>query len=240
MIQEVILTEFGTFYSARYLSQLLDNMGYSYQKAAFVAAKQDQDKRQEWVNNIWPSILKQAERKNAYILFGDEASFPQWGTLNYTWAKKGKQPLVKTSGNRRSYKVFGLIDYFTGRFFAKGRDDKLNSDSYIDFLKDVLTRTRKHIFLIQDGAPYHKGKKVKDFFEQHADRITAHTLPSYSPDFNPIEMLWKKIKQQGIHLKYFPTFEQLKNKVEELLIDFKCATEEVLALFGFYRKGESI
>jgi len=39
------------------------------------------------------------------ILFGDEArdphcgGFPQWGTLSYTWARRGKQPLVKTSGN---------------------------------------------------------------------------------------------------------------------------------------------
>jgi transposase len=240
MIQEIILVEFGKFYSARYLSQLLKNMGYSYQKAAFVAAKQDEEKRAAWLADIWPSILKRAKDKKGYILFGDEASFPQWGTLSYTWARKGKQPLIKTSGNRRSYKVFGLIDYFSGRFFAKGRDGKLNSDSYIDFLKGVLTKTRKHIFLVQDGAPYHKGKKVKEFFAKHADRITVYTLPSYSPDFNPIEKLWKKIKQHGTHLKYFPTFEDLTNKVEDLLIDFKYAANEVLALFGFYQKTETI
>lgn len=240
MIQEVILAEFGKFYSVRYLSQLLKNMGYSYQKAAFVAAKQDEDKRTAWLEDVWPLILKEAKKRNSYILFGDEASFPQWGTLSYTWARKGKQPLIKTSGNRRSYKVFGLIDYFTGRFFAKGRDGKLNSDSYIDFLKGVLTKTRKHIFLIQDGAPYHKGKKVKEFFAKHADRITVYTLPSYSPDFNPIEKLWKKIKQHGTHLKYFPTFESLTNKVEEMLIDFEYAAKEVLALFGFYQKMETV
>lgn len=238
MIQEIILREFGNLYSVRYLSQLLKNMGYSYQKAAFVAAKKDEEKRATWLRDTWPSILRQAQEKNGYILFGDEASFPQWGTLSYTWARKGKQPLVKTSGNRRSYKVFGLVDYFTGKFFAKARDGKLNSDSYIDFLTGVLSKTRKHIFLIQDGAPYHKGKKMAEFFTQHADRITVYTLPSYSPDFNPIEKLWKKIKQHGTHLKYFPTFETLTNKVEDMLIDFKNAANEVLALFGFYKKME--
>ncbi len=141
--------------------------------------------------------------KNGYILFGDEASFPQWGTLNYTWSKKGQQPIIKTSGCRKSYKVFGLIEYFTGKFFAKGHHGKLNADAYITYLKEVLSKTRKHIFIIQDGAPYHRGAKMNTFFKQNSDRITVYRLPSYSPDFNPIEMLWKKIKQQGTHLKYF-------------------------------------
>lgn len=130
--------------------------------------------------------------------------------------------------------MFGLIDYFTGRFFSKGHVGKLNALSYIDFLKGVLSKTRKHIFLIQDGAPYHKGSLMREFFERHVSRLTVYTLPSYSPDFNPIEKLWKKIKEHGTHLKYFPTFESLIDRVNETLIDFSNAAQEVLALFGFY------
>ena len=40
----------------------------------------------------------------------------------------------------------------------------------------------------------------------------------------------------GTHLKYFPTFETLIERVEEMLIEFKNAADEVLALFGFYAK----
>ena len=93
-------------------------MGFSYQKAKFVADHKDPEKRKLWLEQKWPEILKLAEKKNAYILFGDEASFPQWGSLSYTWAKRGQQPVVKTSGKRRGYKVFGLIDYFSGCFFC--------------------------------------------------------------------------------------------------------------------------
>ena len=160
--------------------------------------------------------------------------------MSYPWALVGKQPLVQTSGTRRGYKVFGLIDYFTGKFFSKGHEGKLNSESYIDFLSGVLSKTRKHIILVQDGAPYHKGKKLKAFFKAHADRMTVFRLPSYSPDFNPIEKLWKKIKEKGIHLKYFPTFDDLKNKVIEMLDIFSNSKQEVLALFGFYNKIEMV
>lgn len=236
MIQHLIHEKFGVFYNARYISELLGTMGFSYQKAKFVASKQDEEARNAWLKETWPEIIKLAEANNSYILFGDESSFPQWGSLSYTWAPIGEQPVVQTSGTRRGYKVFGLIDYFTGHFFSKGHDGKLNADSYIEFLMEVLSRTRKHIILVQDGAPYHRGAKMKAFFEKHAKRITVFKLPSYSPDFNPIEKLWKKIKEKGIHLKYFPTFEALKDKVNEMLNIFSDAKKEVLALFGFYKE----
>ena len=94
-------------------------MGFSYQKAKFVSDHLNEDKRNQWLTKTWPEILALAKKHNAYLLFGDEASFPQWGTLSYTWARRGQQPTIKTAGKRKGYKVFGLIDYFTGRFFYK-------------------------------------------------------------------------------------------------------------------------
>jgi len=235
MIQVLIFEKFGVSYSVHYISQLLKNMGFSYQKAKFVADHKDAEKRQVWLQEKWPEIRALAQEKNAYILFGDEASFPQWGSLTYTWAKRGQQPVVKTSGTRRGYKVFGLIDYFSGRFFYKGHDKgRLNSESYEAFLSEVLSKTRKHIILIQDGAKYHTSKAMGRFFDKKANRLTVYTLPSYSPDYNPIEKLWKKIKEKEIHLHYFPTFDHLKNKVEEALLHFKDLQNEILPLFGFY------
>lgn len=234
MIQHLVQEKFGVFYSVHYISQLLKNLKFSYQKARFVSDHLDEQAREQWLNKTWPEILALAKRKNAYLLFGDEASFPQWGTLSYTWARRGSQPTVKTSGKRKGYKVFGLIDYFTGRFFHKCEEGRLNSESYTAYLEEVLAKTRKHIVLIQDGARYHVSKAMKAFFDTHRDRLTVFQLPSYSPDYNPIEKLWKKIKEKGIHLHYFPTYEALKSKVHESLLVLSNAPEEVLSLFLMY------
>jgi transposase len=239
MIQQLILKKFGVFYAVAYIAQLLKNMGFSFQKAKFVSDHKDTAKRKEWLEKKWPEILKLAKEKSAHILFGDEASFPQWGSLTYTWAKKGQQPIVKTSGIRKGYKVFGLIDYFTGHFFCKGHEGRFNSESYASFLKEVMSQTKKHIILIQDGARYHTSKAMKKFFAQHSNRITVYQLPSYSPDYNPIEKLWKKIKEKEIHLHYFPNFDSLKNKVEEALLHFKDLQNEILSLFVFYNELEA-
>jgi len=234
MIQHLIYNKFGIFYSVHYISQLLKNMGFSYQKARFVSDHLDEEARKQWLSKTWPEILALAKKKNAYILFGDEASFPQWGTLSYTWARKGKQPTIPTSGKRKGYKVFGLIDYFTGRFFYKCQESRFNSESYIQFIKEVLSKTKKHIILIQDGAKYHTSAETKQFFNKRQDRISVYDLPSYSPDYNPIEKLWKKVKKEGTHLHYFPTFQDLVGKVEEALLVFKNTAKEILSLFGLY------
>lgn len=240
MIQHLINKLFGVFYNVRYISQLLGAMNFSYQKAGFSADKADRQERTDWLENRWPAILAQATEKKALLLFGDESSFPQWGTLTYTWARKGHQPKVLTCGKRKCYKVFGFIDYFTGRFFSKGHHGQLNSESYITFLKEVMKKTRKNIVLIHDGAPYHRSAAVREFLAKHEHRITAHKLPSYSPDFNPIEKLWKKIKEKGTHLVYFPTFDSLVKKVHDVLGVFDHAKQEVLALFGFYDNLEIV
>ena len=221
MIQHLIYEKFGVFYSVNYIAQLLKNMGFSFQKAKFVSDHKNPEERKKWLEETWPEILKLAKEKNAHILFGDEASFPQWGSLTYTWAKRGKQPVVKTSGIRKGYKVFGLIDYFSGRFFCNGHEGRLNSEAYASFLEKVMQQAKKHIILIQDGARYHTSKAMKEFFARHSNQITVCQLPSYSPDYNPIEKLWKKIKEKEVHLHYFPTFDSLKDKVEEALLHFK-------------------
>jgi transposase len=230
MIQQLIFERFGVYYNVFYIAQLLKNLGFSYQKAAFVSDHLDEGKRQAWRTTTWPQILRLAKAQKALLLFGDEASFPQWGTLTYTWARRGQQPLVKTSGKRKGYKVFGLIDYFTGGFFYQGQEGRLNSAAYIAFLTRVLEHTTQPIILIQDGAKYHTSAETKAFFAQQTARLQVFQLPTYSPDYNPIEKLWKKIKQQETHLHYFPTFAVLTEKVEQALLTFANAPEEVLAL----------
>jgi transposase len=234
MIQDYVERTFGVIYSVNYLSELLKNLDLTYQKAKFISGHLDEQKRAEWIKNKWPEIMKLSRKLNAHICFGDEASFPQWGSLSYTWAPRGVQPVVKTSGKRKGHKIFGLIEYWSGRFFHKAIEGKFTSDTYSEFLKEVLSQTRKHIILIQDGARYHTSQQMKEFFKLHAERVTVYQMPSYSPDYNPIEKLWKKVKEKGTHLKYFPTFEDLKNKVSEMLGIFEKAKEEVLALFNFY------
>lgn len=234
VIRVLIWREFGVLYNRHYVSTLLHNLGFSFQKARFVSDHLDAAKRVAWLQDKWPAIVRAAKRCKGLILFEDEASFAQWGSLSYTWARRGQQPEVPTSGKRKGYKVFGAIAYGSGRLFYQGIEGRFNSEQYQGFLQALLAQTQAHLFLIHDGAPYHTSKSTQEFFTTHADRITEHPLPSYSPDYNPIEYLWKKTKQRATHNQYFKEFIELTVSVDKALAYFATHPETVLGLFGRY------
>ena len=93
--------------------------------------------------------------------------------------------------------------------------DKFNGQSYSQFLKHLLNQYNRPIILIEDGARYHGGKIVNPIKEKYKDEgsLYVYRLPSYSPDYNPIEKLWKNTKKDATHCKYFPTFEDLRSSV---------------------------
>jgi transposase len=234
LIQQVIYQEFGVMYNRHYVCELLRTLGFSYQKAAFVAAGRDAQRRRRWMQKRWPRIRRKAKKRRALLLFEDESSFSQGGSLGYTWAPKGQQPIVKTSGKRSTYKVFGAIDFFTGWSLCQGITENFNSQTYQVFLRKLLSETSRHIFLIQDGASYHTSKSTKLFFARHRRRITTYQLPSYSPDYNPIEYLWKNVKKRATHNKYFPKFEHLAESVDEALAHCTNHPGKVTQLMGVY------
>ena len=88
--------------------------------------------------------------------------------------------------------------------------------------------------VIQDGARDHTSKAMQAFFETHADRLTIEQLPAYSPDFNPIEHLWKKVKKEATHLKYFPEFSDLPQEVDRALLHFAQTPSEITVLMARY------
>ena len=236
LIRVLIWREFGVLYNRQYVCTLLHNLGFSFQKARFVSDHLDTAKRLAWLEQQWPTILQAAKRRQGLILFEDEASFAQWGSLSYTWARRGQQPEVPTSGKRKGYKVFGAIEYFSGRLFYQGIEGRFNSESYQAFFQTILAQTTQHLFLIHDGARYHTSASTQAFLAAHSERITEHPLPSYSPDYNPIEYLWRKTKKRATHNKYFKEFAAVVVSVDKALAYFAAHPEMVLDLFGLYCK----
>jgi transposase len=234
LIRVLIWRECDVLYNCQDVCTLLHNLGVSLQKARFVSDHLDAARRPHWLQQEWPTILHAAKRRHSLILCEDEASFAQWGSLSYTWARRGQQPEVKTRGKRKGYKVFGAIEYCSGRLFYQGIEGRFPSDSDQECLRMILAHTKEHLFLIHDGARYHTSQAPQQFLETHRERITVYPLPSYAPDSNPIAYLWKKTKKRATPNQYFKAFAALTVSVDKALAYFATHPDMVLGLFGLY------
>lgn len=151
------------------------------------------------------------------IFFQDESTFYQSGTSHRKWARKGSHPSLKIYGTRSKKNVFGFINPLTGAshfLYIK----RLNSECFIDALKLLLREYEdsRRLYVVIDNAPAHKSKKVRKFEELHSDRLKLIRLPPYSPDLNPIELVWREVKKDVVYntfYRYYQDFEEaLTNK----------------------------
>ena len=113
---------------------------------------------------------------------------------------------------------------------------KFNGQSYIEFLQQLLDNYDGNIFLIEDGASYHHSKIVTEFKNKNSNRLSVTALPAYSPDYNPIEKLWKNTKRDATHLKYFKTFADLYDSVVKTFKSYMQDASKIICVMNKLRK----
>jgi transposase len=142
-------------------------------------------------------------------MFGDEASFWLDGTLHRTWARVGAQPRVETYGMRKTAHVFGAISLEARPRFRHLFAPVFNAASFCDFLKQLVSKSRRKIFLIIDNGPCHNlDEQGREWLGKNGHQIQLFRLPPYSPEFNPIEGVWKETKKRTTHNRFFHTTEE--------------------------------
>ena len=151
-------------------------------------------------------------------MFEDEANFRQDSTLHRTWSRKGCQPLVRVTGQRKTVKVFGCVDIITSKFIYN-TDEVFNAASYLHFMEYLATEMfekNKKVYYIQDNASYHKSAETWKWFKKNQKWIEVHNLPPYCPELNAAESLWKFTRRSGTHNRCFESEEDLYKAVHKI------------------------
>lgn len=143
------------------------------------------------------------------MLFEDEASFWLDGTLHRTWAPVGKQPRVDTYGQRKTAHVFGAVNLDTAAFHFRFAQ-VFNGSTFFRFLKQLVAIYKgRKVFLIIDNAPAHwLSIEGREWLRQNSEAIELHRLPPYSPEYMPVEGIWKETRKQATHNRFYPTVEE--------------------------------
>jgi transposase len=212
MIAVVIRRQFGIKLSDSSVGRLLRQLGLTCQKPLFRAYQKSPEAVEEWKQNVFPAIKKRAAKLGATIYFQDESGIRSDFHSGTTWAPKGKTPVIEVTGARFSLNMIGAID-MRGQFRFVVVKGSVSSQQICDFLNRLMHNAEKPVFLIWDGHPTHRAKKVKECIASFEGKLEVYTLPSYSPELNPTEQVWNNVKNHGIGRKKVFGPDQLKSMV---------------------------
>lgn len=154
-------------------------------------------------------------------MFGDEASFWLDGTLHQTWSRIGEQPRVDTFGMRKTAHVFGAVSLEVSPRFHHQFAPVFNAVTFLGFLKQLVRKSRRKTFLIIDNGSCHNlDDDGKAWLKANHHRLELFRLPPYSPEFNPIEGVWKATKKRTTHNRFFHTTDERDAALTATFNDF--------------------
>jgi len=209
MIAIVIRRKFGIKLSDSSVGRLLRQLGLSCQKPLYRAYQQNSEAVKEWKERVFPDIKKKAKKVGATIYFQDESGIRSDFHSGRTWAVKGQTPLIEATGARFGLNMVGAIST-QGQLRFMVVKGSVNSEKICDFLERLMHNAENPVFLIWDGHPTHRSKKVKEYIASFNGKLKVFFLPSYSPELNPIEQAWNNVKGHGIGRKKIFGPDQLK------------------------------
>lgn len=213
-IARYIDVQWGVVYTVSGLTQWLKRNGFSYKKPKLVPGKADKEKQENWIADY--EKLKAALPEDEAICFMDGVHPSHNVQIGYGWIRTGKDKLIPSNTGRSRLNLTGAIDISSHKIVIQ-EDPMLNAQATIDFLKKVeMSQPDKacvHIFC--DNARYYRNKNVTAYLEN--SKVKLHFLPPYSPNLNPIERLWKWMKEVVVYNTYYECFKE-----------FRCA------IFGFF------
>lgn len=196
-IRALIVQRYSVKLSLVSVGRLLAQLGLTCQRPLFRAYQQDRSLVERWLKEEFPKIRTRAKREKSEIFFEDESGVRSDFHSGTTWAPKGQTPVVRATGQRFSLNMISAISARGELRFMVVRGG-VGAGVFIAFLKRLIHGQRRPIYLIVDGHPSHRSKKVKAYVESLQGKLRLFFLPPYSPELNPDELVWNDVKNNGV------------------------------------------
>jgi hypothetical protein len=182
------------------------------------------------------------------LLSQDEARFPMVPTLTATLGVKGHRPVVGTRDCKDLLYVFAVVNLVSAAIHANLVDSpkgatKATGKSKTRRLQEGFARHLRHVgrmypaaanprvVILIDNAPWHAGAPVRAALADNP-HLELKRLPSYSPQLNPIERLWKAMRRRATHNRLFDTLVDLRRSLRSSLCYFQTVRHKVRTLLN--------
>ena len=132
------------------------------------------------------------------------------------WQPRGREGTIKIKSNpgRKRINILGALNFKDFSVISMLTEDKCNAEKVVEFIQKIVKKyPHKNIVIVLDNAMYNHANYTTVYAELCG--VELFFLPSYSPNLNLIERLWKFTKKKLVHNKYYEKFDQFTGEVKQ-------------------------
>jgi transposase len=229
-VQRLILSECGIHVPARTVGEYLRRWGYTVQKPARRARKQDPREVRRWLRETYPAIKARAAREGAEVHWCDETGVGANEHRGGGYSRVGQTPELEVSGERFRVNMASTITN-GGKVRFMTYTSTLTAAVFLSFLGQLLRGARKKVFLILDRHPAHDAEAVAEWVRQRQEKIELFFLPRRAPELNPDEYLNNDLKGEVNAQRLPDTRRELESNVQGFMSQLKKLTGHVRSYF---------
>lgn len=226
---EWVKQEFGVTYSETGMCDLLHRLGFVYKKTKQIPMKADAAAQREFLEKF--AQIQAAKTADEVHYFIDAVHPTLNSEASYGWIEKGTEHQILSNSGRTRMNILGALNPDKVTEVIAQEYETINHETAKKFIAKLGAQNleAKKIKIIIDNASYFK-KLVEDGLIED-ERIEIIWLPTYAPNLNLIERLWKLMKKKVMKNRFYGTAKGFRERVREFfenLTDYKDELESLL------------
>jgi len=210
--------------------QLLSRFDIAYKRGRRYVHSPDPDypRKCARLRSAWQEVV--ADPMRFVLLYQDALTYYRCPTVGWDYAVAGSDAprAAQGTGYNSSRRIAGCLDAYTGRLIT-GPRSAFDHKTFLRYLQEVETRYARaeRIYIALDNWPVHFQPEV--LVALQSSKITSLFLPTYAPWLNPIEKVWRKLKQEVLHLhRYSSRWKDLQARVDDWLLQYDRPSPDLL------------
>lgn len=194
--------------------RVMKRLGLRHRKVAGVPGNADPQLQLDFLNEELLPRLEEAQKGQRRVFFVDAAHFVLGSFLGMIWCLK--RVFLRTASGRQRYNVLGAVETRDHDLVSIRTTESINAQKICELILEIDRRyPEEPITLVMDNARYQYNREVMQLAESL--KIELLYLPTYSPNLNLIERVWRLVKSKCLRNRYYENFDKFKSAIDEFV-----------------------